>query len=91
MGEGVETLKEQVLLHIKPFMGQIDILSSIKRVSVFIAIAIFADITEALFVSVNPTAEPCVERCLKLRRWYDRIVRIQEFFIVLFSLMDLFQ
>ncbi|MDR1986480.1 MAG: transposase [Treponema sp.] len=39
-------MKEQVLLHAEPFMGQIDILTSMKGVSVFIAIAIIADIIE---------------------------------------------
>jgi hypothetical protein len=36
----VDALKEQVLLHADPYLGQIDILTSMKRVSVFIAIAI---------------------------------------------------
>jgi transposase len=42
----VEELKEQVLLHAEPFMKQIDILTSMKGVSVFIAIAIIADIID---------------------------------------------
>ncbi|MDR2406505.1 MAG: IS110 family transposase [Bacteroidales bacterium] len=42
----VEALKEQVLLHAEPYMGQIDILTSMKGVSVFIAIAIIADIID---------------------------------------------
>jgi transposase len=42
----VEALKDQVLLHAKPFMAQIDILTSMKGVSVFIAIAIIADIID---------------------------------------------
>jgi transposase len=41
-----EALKEQVLLAGEPFMAQIDILTSMKGVSVFIAIAILADIIE---------------------------------------------
>jgi transposase len=41
-----ETLKEQVLLAGEPFMAQIDILTSMKGVSVFIAIAITADIID---------------------------------------------
>ena len=42
----VEALKEQVLLHATPFMAQIEILTSLKGVSVFIAIAIIADIID---------------------------------------------
>jgi transposase len=44
--DDVEALKEQVLLHAAPFMKEIDILTSMKGVSVFIAIAIIADIIE---------------------------------------------
>jgi transposase len=44
--EDVNVLKEQVLLHAEPFMEQIGILASMKGVSVFIAIAVIADITE---------------------------------------------
>ncbi|GHV40837.1 IS110 family transposase [Spirochaetia bacterium] len=42
----VEALKDQVLLHAAPFMAQIEILTSLKGVSVFIAIAIVADIID---------------------------------------------
>ncbi|GHV57776.1 IS110 family transposase [Spirochaetia bacterium] len=42
----VESLKEQVLLHAAPFMAQIELLTSLKGVSVFIAIAIIADIID---------------------------------------------
>jgi transposase len=42
----VEALKERVLLHAGPCMGQIDILTSMKGISVFIAIAIIADIID---------------------------------------------
>jgi transposase len=42
--EDVEALKDQVLLQAEPFMDQIEILTSMKGVSVFIAIAIIADI-----------------------------------------------
>jgi transposase len=42
----VETLKERILVSAVPFMEQIDILTSMKGVSVFIAIAIIADIIE---------------------------------------------
>jgi len=42
----VEALKEQVLLNAVPFMKQIDVLTSMKGVSVFIAIAIIADIID---------------------------------------------
>jgi transposase len=42
----VEMLKEQVLLHAAPFMSQIEILTSMKGISVFIAIAIIADIID---------------------------------------------
>jgi transposase len=41
-----EALKEQVLLAAVPFVPQIDILTSMKGVSVFIAIAIIADIID---------------------------------------------
>ncbi|MDR2716549.1 MAG: IS110 family transposase [Treponema sp.] len=41
-----EKLKERVLLQAAPFMDQIDILTSMKGVSVFIAIAVTADIIE---------------------------------------------
>jgi uncharacterized protein YneF (UPF0154 family) len=44
--EDVEELKGQVLLAAEPFMVPIDILTSMKGVSVFIAIAIIADIIE---------------------------------------------
>jgi transposase len=43
----VEALKERVLLAAEPYMAQITILTSMKGVSVFIAIAIIADIIEA--------------------------------------------
>ena len=39
-------LKELVLLHAEPFMKEIDILTSMKGVSVFIAIAIIVDVIE---------------------------------------------
>jgi transposase len=42
----VQGIKEQVLLAGEPFMVQIDLLTSMKGVSVFIAIAIIADIIE---------------------------------------------
>jgi hypothetical protein len=42
----VEALKDKVLLLAEPFMEQIEILTSMKGVSVFIAIAIIADIIE---------------------------------------------
>jgi transposase len=42
----VAELQGQVLLHAEPFMKQIDILTSMKGVSVFIAIAILADIID---------------------------------------------
>jgi transposase len=44
--EDVAGLQEQVLLHAEPFMKQIEILTSMKGVSVFIAIAILADIID---------------------------------------------
>jgi transposase len=44
--EEVEGLKGPVLLAAEPFMASIDILTSMKGVSVFIAIAIIADIIE---------------------------------------------
>jgi transposase len=42
----VERLKERIQVQGEPFMAQIDILTSMKGVSVFIAIAIIADIIE---------------------------------------------
>jgi transposase len=42
----VKVLKDQVLLHAAPFMAQIEILTSLKGISVFIAIAIIADIID---------------------------------------------
>jgi transposase len=42
----VEALKEQALLHAEPYLGQIDILTSMKGVSVFMAVAIIADIID---------------------------------------------
>jgi transposase len=42
----VEALKDQILLAAVPFMPQIDILTSMKGISVFIAIAIIADIID---------------------------------------------
>jgi len=42
----VETLKDQVLLHASPFMAQIEILTSMKGISVFTAVAIIADIID---------------------------------------------
>jgi len=42
----VEELQNQVLIHAVPFMKQIEILTSMKGISVFIAIAIIADIIE---------------------------------------------
>jgi transposase len=42
----VEALKERILLAAEPFMTQINILTSMKGVSVFIAIAIITDIIE---------------------------------------------
>jgi transposase len=42
----VEVLKERVLLAAEPYMAQIDILTSMKGVSVFIGIAIIADVIE---------------------------------------------
>jgi len=44
--EDVEALKTRVLIHAEPFMREIDILTSMKGVSVFIAIAIITDIIE---------------------------------------------
>jgi transposase len=41
-----EALKDHVLLAAEPFMAQIDILTSMKGISVFIAIAIIADIID---------------------------------------------
>jgi transposase len=42
----VEDLKERVLVHTAPFMEQIRMLTSMKEISVFIAIAIIADIID---------------------------------------------
>jgi transposase len=42
--EEVKALKEQVLLQASPFMREIEILTSMKGISVFIAIAVIADI-----------------------------------------------
>ncbi|GHT63614.1 hypothetical protein FACS1894110_01760 [Spirochaetia bacterium] len=42
----VEALKERVLIYAAPFMREIGILTSVKGISVFIAIAIIADIIE---------------------------------------------
>ena len=42
----VELLKDKILLHAAPFMAQIDILASMKGISVFIAIAIIADVID---------------------------------------------
>jgi transposase len=42
--EDIAVLKEQVLLSAEPFMKEIDILTSLKGVSVFIAIAIITDV-----------------------------------------------
>jgi len=42
----VEALEEQILMQAEPYMKEIDILTSMKGVSVFIAIAILADIIE---------------------------------------------
>jgi transposase len=42
----VQELKEQILLQAGPFMRQIELLTSMKGVSVFIAIAIIADIID---------------------------------------------
>jgi len=42
----IEELKKQILIHAEPFMAQIEILTSMKGISVFIAIAIIADIIE---------------------------------------------
>ena len=44
--EDVETLKNRVLAQAAPFMAQIEILTSMKGVSVFTAIAIIADIID---------------------------------------------
>jgi transposase len=44
--EDMKALREQVLLAARPFMAQIEILTSMKGISVFIAIAIIADIIE---------------------------------------------
>ncbi|MDR2305557.1 MAG: transposase [Treponema sp.] len=43
----MKVLKERILKAAEPFMGQIAILTSMKGVSVFIAIAIISDIIEA--------------------------------------------
>jgi hypothetical protein len=45
-GKGVEALKERILLSGEPYMTGIDILTGMKGVSVFIAIAVIADIIE---------------------------------------------
>jgi len=42
----VETLKNRILLEAAPFMAQIEILTSMKGISVFIAVAIIADIID---------------------------------------------
>ncbi|GHU83042.1 IS110 family transposase [Spirochaetia bacterium] len=42
----VEALKEQVLVHAAPYMREIGILTSMKGISVFTAIAIIADVIE---------------------------------------------
>ena len=42
----VELLQDRILLYAAPFMAQIDILASMKGISVFIAIAIIADIID---------------------------------------------
>jgi transposase len=42
----VEALKKQILLQAEPFMAQIEILTSMKGVSVFIAAAVIADIID---------------------------------------------
>jgi len=42
----VDELEKQVLIYAEPFMKQIEILTSMKGVSVFIAIAIITDITD---------------------------------------------
>jgi len=42
----VETLKDRILLEAAPFMAQIEILTSMKGISVFIAIAVIADIID---------------------------------------------
>jgi len=42
----METLKDRILLEAAPFMAQIEILTSMKGISVFIAIAIIADIID---------------------------------------------
>jgi hypothetical protein len=42
-----EALKEQVLLHAGPYMKQAGLLTGMKGVSLFIAIAVIADIIEA--------------------------------------------
>jgi transposase len=44
--EAVEILKDRILLQAEPFMSQIDLLISMKGISVFIAIAIIADIID---------------------------------------------
>jgi hypothetical protein len=44
--EDVEELKDRVLLAAEPFMAQTDILTGMKGISVFIAIAIVADVIE---------------------------------------------
>jgi hypothetical protein len=42
----IEALKEQTLLHTDPYMGQTDVLIGMKGVSVFIVIAIIANIID---------------------------------------------
>jgi transposase len=44
--ERVEELEKEILVHAAPFMEQIEILTSLKGVSVFIAIAIITDIID---------------------------------------------
>ena len=44
--KAVDILKEQILLQAAPYMKEIEILTSIKGISVFIAIAIIADIID---------------------------------------------
>jgi transposase len=42
--KSVESLKERILIEAEPYMREIDILTSMKGISVFIAIAVIADI-----------------------------------------------
>lgn len=44
--QDIQALKDRILLQASPFMAQIEILTSMKGVSVFIAIAIIADIID---------------------------------------------